>query len=216
MIDGRRCPKTRLHRPPSPGYLRATSWSARLVEQGGRNRSGRACGRASACADASGPARAGGRPAQRAPTARVHAPAVSVVASTGRLKPRRPGLRPRVGLRRRVRTRPRRRAPGAARPHGARSRARLPVASTGRLKPQRQGLRPRVGLRRRVRTRPPAGCQHRAVETAAAGPAAGRRPAPTCPDPPAQAGARRTAPPRRACTRPPPDHDVALGRFVRR
>jgi|GEM_PF-6055518 len=33
---------------------------------------------------------------------------------------------------------------------------------------------------------------------------------PTRPDSPAQAGARRTAPPRRACTRPPPDHDAAL------
>ena len=30
------------------------------------------------------------------------------------------------------------------------------------------------------------------------------------PHEPAQAGARRIAPPRRACTRPPPDHDVAL------
>jgi len=44
------------------------------------------------------------------------------------LKPQRPGLRPGVGLRRRVRTRPRRRAPGALRHHGARSPARLPNA----------------------------------------------------------------------------------------
>jgi len=48
-------------------------------------------------------------------------------------------------------------------------------------------------------------CQNPAVEPAAAAPAAARRPAPTRPDPPAQAGARRIAPPRRACTRPPAD-----------
>ncbi len=62
-------------------------------------------------------------------------------------------------------------------------------------------------------------CQNPAVETAAAGPAAARRPAPTRPDTPAQAGARRKAPLRRAFTRPPAHNDVALlavGRRPRR
>jgi len=54
---------------------------------------------------------------------------VGAVARTRRLNPQRQRLRPRGGLRRRVRTRPRRRAPGASRHHGARVRARRPTYS---------------------------------------------------------------------------------------
>ena len=106
--------------PPAQAGARRSAPPRRAFTRPPANRVGRACGRASACADASGPARAGGRPAQRAPTARVYAPAC---------QPRRQGLRPGVGAGRRIRPRPRRRAPGAPRPHGARVRARLPTAS---------------------------------------------------------------------------------------
>jgi len=68
---------------------------------------------------------AGQRATEVAPPGRF-APRVGLRRRVRTRPPARPGLRPRVGLRRRVRTRP----------------------------PARPGLRPSVGLRRRVRTRP--------------------------------------------------------------